>query len=240
MYILPELPYNLSELEPFINKEIMDLHYNQHHKSYLDKLNIIISTYDPTLFDAMSETTMGMYINTFPTDIKQELKNQLGGHINHSFFWALLSKNDTTQYRKLLEPLFIDQFGSMEQALSEFKDAVKKHFGSGWVWFCYNPVSENLEIRSYANQDCPLFDNMYPLFGIDLWEHAYYLQYKNDKMLYFDNFIKIINWQHVYELFNSYQENNDDKNCCLTNDDCHDKKESCSMEQDKLSSKKCC
>jgi Fe-Mn family superoxide dismutase len=214
MYILPSLPYNFNELEPFIDKEIMELHYNKHHKGYLDKLNSIISTYDPTLFDTMSETTMAMYINTFPIAIKQDLKNQLGGHVNHSFFWALLSKNDTTHYRKLLEPLFKDQFGSIEQALDEFKEIAKKHFGSGWVWVCYNPVSENLEIRAYNNQDCPLFDNMYPLFGIDLWEHAYYLQYKNDKAMYIDAFIKIINWKHVYELFNSYHENHDEQNCC--------------------------
>ncbi len=239
MYILPELPYNLNALEPFVSKEIMDLHYNKHHKAYVDKLNVIISTYDPTLFDTMSETTMGMYINTFPINIKQDLKNQLGGHINHSFFWALLSKENTSEYQKLLEPVFKDQFGSMEQALNEFKDTAKKHFGSGWVWFCYNPVSENLEIRSYANQDCPLFDNMYPLFGVDLWEHAYYLQYKNDKMLYVDNFIKIINWKYVYELFNSYQDQHDDKNCC-SDDECHDSKESCSAMQDKSNSKKCC
>ena len=214
MYKLPELPFKLNDLEPFISAEMIDLHYNKHHKSYLDKLNLIISTYDPTLFDAMSETTMAMYINTFPINMRQNLKNQLGGHINHSFFWALLSKNDTTEFQKLLEPIFIDQFGSFEQALTEFKEQAKNHFGSGWVWFCYNPVSENLEIRAYDNQNCPLFDNMYPLFGIDLWEHAYYLQYKNDKMQYVNNFINIINWKHVYELFTSYQDSHDEKECC--------------------------
>lgn len=220
MYILPELPFALNELEPFISEEIMNLHYNKHHRGYLDKLNSIIATYDPTLFDTMTETTMAMYINTFPMDMRQNLKNQLGGHINHSFFWALLSKNDTTEFKKFLEPIFVDQFGSFDQAMSEFKEIAKNHFGSGWVWFCYNPVSERLEIRAYNNQDCPLFDNMYPLFGIDLWEHAYYLQYKNDKINYIDNFIKIINWKHVSELFNSYQDSHENKECC---DDTHEK-----------------
>lgn len=214
MYILPELPFALNKLEPFISAEIMSLHYNKHHKGYLDKLNTIITTYDPTLFDAMTETTMAMYINTFSSDIRQNLKNQLGGHVNHSFFWALLSKDDTSLSKQLLEPIFVEQFGSLDQMLNEFKEMAKNHFGSGWVWMCYNPISENLEIRAYNNQDCPLFDNMYPLFGIDLWEHAYYLQYKTDKSEYIDNFIKIINWKHVSELFNSYQDNHDEKGCC--------------------------
>ncbi len=222
MYILPELPFALNYLEPFINQEIMDLHYNKHHRGYLEKLNLIISTYDPTLFDSITETTMAMYINTFPIEIRQNLKNQLGGHINHSFFWALLSKENTSEFQKLLDPFFKEQFGTFEQALSEFKDAAKNHFGSGWVWFCYNPISENLEIRSYNNQDCPLFENMYPLFGIDLWEHAYYLQYKNNKIDYIDNFIKVINWKYVYELFSSYQDNQHDGNNCCEKNDCSD------------------
>ena len=104
MYKLPELPYALDALEPFISKEIMDIHYNKHHRNYLDNLNKIISTYDPTLFDAMSETTIAMYINTFPADIRQNLKNQLGGHVNHSFFWSLLSGENQTEYKKKIEP----------------------------------------------------------------------------------------------------------------------------------------
>jgi Fe-Mn family superoxide dismutase len=223
MYKLPELPYALDALEPFISKEIMDIHYNKHHRNYLDNLNKIISTYDPTLFDAMSETTIAMYINTFPADIRQNLKNQLGGHVNHSFFWSLLSGENQTEYKKKIEPLFVEHFGSFDQAMNEFSDAAKKHFGSGWVWMTYNPISENIEIRSYQNQDSPLFENMYPLLGIDVWEHAYYLQYKSDKAAYVANFINVINWKYVYELVQSYadhdhnscdQENSCQRGCC--------------------------
>lgn len=218
MYILPKLPFALNELEPFLSEEIISLHYNKHHQSYVDKLNKIINTYDPTLFSLMNETTMAMYINTFPIDIRQNLKNQLGGHINHSFFWSLLSIKNTNEFKKLLEPMFNNQFGSIEQAFSEFKNIISNHFGSGWVWFCYNPISEKVEIRAYNNQDCPLFDNMYPLLGIDLWEHSYYLQYKNNKMEYVENFIKLLNWQYIYELFNSYTENKDNDSCCSDSD----------------------
>jgi Fe-Mn family superoxide dismutase len=218
MYIVPPLPFELDYLEPFISKEIMDVHYNKHHKGYVDKLNQIILSYDPTLFDVMNETTMGMYIQTFPVEIRQNLKNQLGGHINHSFFWGMLSKDDTSEYKKKLESLFNDQFGSFDQALAEFSDAALNHFGSGWVWFCFNPIAEKIEIRSYSNQDCPLFDHLYPLLGIDIWEHAYYLQYKNDKKTYIENFIKIINWKYVWELYSNYQENTDD-NCCESKTD---------------------
>lgn len=219
MYKLPELPYALDALEPVISKEIMDVHYNKHHRNYLDNLNKIISTYDPTLFDAMSETTIGMYINTFPADIRQNLKNQLGGHINHSFFWSLLSGENQAEYKKKVEPLFIEHFGSFEQAMSEFIDAAKKYFGSGWIWMTYNPISENIEIRSYQNQDSPLFENMYPLLGIDLWEHAYYLQYKSDRAAYIENFVNIINWKYVYELWQSYTEHN--HNTADHDDSCH-------------------
>lgn len=220
MYKLPELPYALDALEPFISKEIMDIHYNKHHRNYLDNLNKIISTYDPTLFDAMSETTIAMYINTFPADIRQNLKNQLGGHVNHSFFWSLLSGENQTEYKKKIEPLFVEHFGSFDQAMNEFSDAAKKHFGSGWVWMTYNPISENIEIRSYQNQDSPLFENMYPLLGIDVWEHAYYLQYKSDKAAYVANFINVINWKYVYELVQSYADHDhnscDQENSCQT------------------------
>lgn len=223
MYKLPLLPFSLDYFQPIISKEIMDLHYNNHHKAYLDNLNEIIATYDPTLFDNVSETTLAMYINTFPLTIRQQLRNNLGGHINHSFFWLLLSKEDQTEYKAKLEPLFKEYFGSFDQAISEFEAEAKKFFGSGWVWMVYNPISENIEIRSYSNQDCPLFDNMYPLLGIDLWEHAYYLIYKNNKKAYIDNFISIINWKYVYELWQSYTENSYEGSCCQK-DDC-DKKD---------------
>lgn len=210
MYLLPELPYPKNALEPFITAEIMELHHQKHHKGYVEKLNEIIATYDPTLFDCMSETTMAMYINTFPISIRQNVKNQLGGHVNHSFFWSLLSTKNTDVFKQKLEPIFKDQFGSFDQAMDEFKTEAKNHFGSGWTWFCYNPISENIEIRSYQNQDNPLFDNLYPLLGIDVWEHAYYLQYKNKRSDYIEAFTKIINWEYVFELWNSYNENKQD------------------------------
>lgn len=214
MYKLPALPYPLNGLEPVIKEEIMNLHYHKHHQGYLDKLNQIISTYDPALFTMMNETTMAMYINTFPEEIRKDLKNQLGGHVNHSFFWPLMSTKDTTAFKEKLEEVFKDPFGSIEQALEEFKSHALHQFGSGWTWLCYNPITEGLEIRNYNNQDTPLFDSMYPLIGIDLWEHAYYLQYKTDKKAYIDSWLKIINWEYVFELWHSYHENNAEEKAC--------------------------
>lgn len=228
MYKLPELPYKTNALEPFISAQIMELHHGEHHKGYVEKLNQIILSYDPTLFDCMNETTMAMYINTFPIEIRQGLKNQLGGHINHSFFWSLLNTKNTDEFKKKLEPIFKDEFGSVEQALSEFKAEAMAFFGSGWTWLCYNPIREKMEIRNYQNQDTPLFDGLYPLLGIDFWEHAYYLQYKNKKSEYIDQLIKIINWEYMFELWQSYHENHADASgCCNDEKNNHHKEHGC-------------
>lgn len=219
MFTLPELPYSLDALEPVISKEIMDIHYHKHHQSYLDKINDIITKYDPNLFMITNESTLAIHINTFPKEIQQETRNNLGGHINHSFFWGLLTKENTLKYKKNLIPIFEKHYGSIDTLLSEFTLTAKKSFGSGWVWICFNPLTEFLEIRSYNNQDCPLFDNMYPVLGIDLWEHAYYLKYKNNKSEYIDQFMTIINWKYVYDLLISYTE---DSNSCCQDTSCKD------------------
>jgi Fe-Mn family superoxide dismutase len=207
MYKLPVLPYSLKELEPVISEEIMNIHYHKHHQGYVDKLNEIIHTYNPELFETMNETTMAMYINTFPEETREKLKNQLGGHINHSFFWGMMTKKDTSAFKLKMDEIFKDTFGSTDQAVEELISHALYHFGSGWTWICYNPINENLEIRNYKNQDTPLFDSMYPVLGIDLWEHAYYLQYKNEKKKYIESWSKLINWEYVFELWHSYHEN---------------------------------
>jgi Fe-Mn family superoxide dismutase len=207
MFKLEKLPFDLGALEPFISKEIMDLHYNKHHLGYLNKLNKIIEDYNPSLFN-IDQNILPNYINAFPISIRSNLKNQLGGHLNHSFFWELISKKDTNLFKIKVELFFKDSFGSFDIALENFKELAISHFGSGWVWFCYNWLSQKIEIRTYNNQDCPLFDNLFPILGIDLWEHAYYLQYKNNKNEYIENFLRIINWENVFNIINMCQKEN--------------------------------
>lgn len=203
MYSLPQLHFKFNEFEPCINQEIMEIHYTKHHQTYLNNLNKILEAYDNTIFSKHNETTLAMYIHSFPKEIKSDLKNALGGHINHSLFWASLSTEDQTEYKKKLEPLFSVYFQSFDNTILLMQKMGSAFFGSGWVWLTVNPLNGALDIRTYTNQDNPLFENLYPLLGIDLWEHAYYLQYKNDKKSYLENIFTIINWKYIFEFYES-------------------------------------
>jgi Fe-Mn family superoxide dismutase len=208
-YILPSLPYDLDGLEPYISKKILNLHYNKHHAAYVNNLNNAIQEFDPTLFESFNETTLAFYINAFPEPVREKIKNNLGGHINHSFFWNLLTKEDTSKSKKEITSLLEKSTGSLESIIEELKITGKTFFGSGWVWLVWNPLTESAEVRTYTNQDTPLFENMYPILGIDLWEHSYYLQYTNNKAEYIDQIIKIINWEYALQLLLSYKEKED-------------------------------
>jgi Fe-Mn family superoxide dismutase len=224
MYTLPKLNFKFDALEPIISKEIMELHYQKHHQSYVNNINEIITKYDPNLFSITNETTLAMYINTFPIEIREEAKNNLGGHINHSYLWNQLSSEDTTIHKKALEPLIEKHYGSFDTLTQEIKATAKKLFGSGWVWACFNPLTEFIEVRAYQNQHCPFFENMFPLIGIDLWEHAYYLQYKSNKAEYIEKFMTIINWEKVHQLLLSYtteEECCEEDSCCNEKNSCH-------------------
>jgi Fe-Mn family superoxide dismutase len=217
MYHLPTLSFTFDAFEPIISKEIMELHYTKHHQAYLDNLNTIIQKYDPQIFENFNETTLAMYINAFPNDIRQDLRNALGGHVNHSFFWSCLSNHNTQEYKNKLEGIFAPHFGSVDKAITALEETGKKFFGSGWVWITVNPLNGSLDIRTYTNQDNPLFENLYPLLGIDLWEHSYYLQYKNNKNAYLKEITKLINWKYVYEFYQSLTGEGEDSHhqqCC--------------------------
>lgn len=203
MYLLPQLNFKFDEFEPYINKEIMEIHYTKHHQTYVNNLNKILEVYDKTIFNKYNETTLAMYIHSFPKEIQSNLKNALGGHINHTLLWASLSNEDQTEYIKKLTPLFSSYFKSFDNTILLMQEMGNNFFGSGWVWLTVNPLNGALDLRTYKNQDCPLFENLYPLLGIDLWEHAYYLQYKNDKKSYLNNIFSIINWKYIFEFYES-------------------------------------
>jgi superoxide dismutase, Fe-Mn family len=195
---LPYLPFKLDALEPYISKNTMELHYNMHHRGYVDKLNKAID--EKYLEDLSMEELLH-----HASDYDSEIRNNVGGHYNHTLLWRILSPEKMKPYGKLLSRIEV-AFQSFDGFKEQFKEVAKSHFGSGWAWLVLNPKGI-LEIGCTPNQDNPLMDiselKGYPLFGLDLWEHAYYLDYQNRKGDYIDAFWNIIDWT---EVSNRYEE----------------------------------
>jgi Fe-Mn family superoxide dismutase len=194
---LPELGYGYGTLEPHIDAKTMEIHHTKHHQAYINKLNEIVQA-NPTL-QGLSLEQMFDQINilNLPSEVKTGIRNHGGGHWNHSFFWEIL-KLQTTPGGKLLEAINRD-FGSLENMLNQFDKAAMGQFGSGWAWLI--SIKGKLAISSTANQDNPLMateaNRGTPLLGIDVWEHAYYLNYQNKRADYLKAFRNVINWDQV-------------------------------------------
>ena len=202
MFELKKLRYDFNACEPYICEEIMNLHYSKHHQTYVDNCNTIIKQYP----HIQNYEHFHQYIKIIPLlKIDQQVffKNNLGGHINHTMLWDMISPGFNTENNISKDFLnsIIGSYGSLELCKEVFIENAMKHFGSGWTWMIYNYVTEKLEIKNYNNQDTPFFDGIYPIMGLDLWEHAYYLQYKNRKKEYFSIFWNIINWSIISDNF---------------------------------------
>ncbi|MFA6190254.1 MAG: superoxide dismutase [Candidatus Staskawiczbacteria bacterium] len=201
-YILPNLPYAYNALEPYISEEIMKLHHDKHHATYVNNLNTAIEKY-PELFKKSSEELL-MNLQDIPEDIRIAVRNNAGGHVNHSMFWEITCPAAETGRSlvpggKLAEEIE-KQFGSFAEFQQKFNDEGLKRFGSGWVWLVKNKSGE-LEIISTANQDNPISDGHKPIMGNDLWEHAYYLQYKNVRADYLKAWWNVVNWPEIEKRF---------------------------------------
>jgi Fe-Mn family superoxide dismutase len=194
-YKQPDLPYDFSALEPVISGEIMELHYSKHHATYVKKLNEALQKYH----DAESK-------NDLPTmvELQQAIKFNGGGHINHSIFWTNLAPHGRgggeTPHGDLAAALKKD-FGSIEDFIDKFSAKTIDIQGSGWGWLGYCKDKKSLVITTCANQDPLSTQKLIPLLGIDVWEHAYYLQYKNVRAEYVKNIWKVVNWKNVEERF---------------------------------------
>ncbi len=195
---LPNLPYDYNALEPYIDAKTMEIHHQKHHQTYIDKLNMALEKYPESQNYNLEQLLKNL--NSIPLDIQQQIRNNGGGHFNHSFFWLLMTpiKNQPSSF--LLEKInyFFKDFNNFKEL---FINTALNHFGSGWGWLAYNPQNQNLEIYSTLNQDNPLMENKIPLLGVDVWEHAYYLKYQNKRKDYLEAFFEIINWQQVEENF---------------------------------------
>lgn len=197
-FTLPALPYSFEALEPHIDAKTMEIHHDKHHQAYVDKLNAAVDS-KPELKDKTIEELL-TDINELPEDVRTAIRNNGGGHWNHTFFWEILSPNGLEPSGKIIEELD-KAFGSFEKFKEEFTNAAIGRFGSGWAWLI--KTDSGLAVVSTPNQDNPLMDiaevKGKPLLVLDVWEHAYYLNYQNRRPDYVAAFWNIINWDKVAE-----------------------------------------
>ncbi|WP_300552446.1 superoxide dismutase [Desulfovibrio sp.] len=192
---LPSLPYDFGALEPYIDTTTMQIHHGKHHQAYITNLNKAI---EGTPFADMAIEELLAKIESVPENIRTAVRNNGGGHANHSLFWKLMAPNAGGQPTGELAAAIDRTFGSFEAFKEKFTAAATTRFGSGWAWLVVKP-NGNLEVYSTANQDSPLMTGDTPILGIDVWEHAYYLKYQNRRPEYITNFYSVINWSQAAE-----------------------------------------
>ncbi|QCI20339.1 superoxide dismutase [Mn] [Buchnera aphidicola (Brachycaudus cardui)] len=195
-YILPALPYSYNALEPFFDEKTMKIHHTKHHQNYVNNTNSIL---EKTAFSSLSIDELISILNEINLENKIVLQNNAGGHINHSFFWKSLKLGTILQGDLKIE--IEKEFGTIDLFKAKFEEVALNHFGSGWIWL----VNQNgiLSIVSTVNQDNPLMGKLisntygYPIIGLDVWEHAYYLKYNNRRLDYIKAFWNVVNWEEA-------------------------------------------
>ena len=209
-YTLPELGYAYDALEPHFDAMTMEIHYSKHHQAYVNNANAALEGL--TQFDGLCPGQVLTKLAEAPADKLTAIRNNLGGHVNHSLFWKCLKKGTTLQGE--LKDMIIRDFGSVEAFQAEFEKAAATRFGSGWAWLVLN--NGKLEVISTPNQDGPLMGKEiagcegFPLLLLDVWEHAYYLKYQNRRPDYIKEFWNVVNWDYVAERLEKAQA---EKNC---------------------------
>jgi Fe-Mn family superoxide dismutase len=197
-YELPPLPYPFDALEPHIDAKTMEIHHDKHHQAYITNANNALKDY-PQLAAKPVEELIGD-LSAVPEAIRTAVRNNAGGHANHSFFWLILGPNAGGSPKGRLADAITSTFGSFDQFKEKFQAAGAGRFGSGWAWLVINKAG-SLEISSTPNQDSPIMDGLKPVFGVDVWEHAYYLKYQNRRPDYLKAVWNVINWDAVGEHF---------------------------------------
>ena len=200
---LPALPYDASALEPFIDTQTMQIHHGKHHNAYVTNLNAALANY-PDLAGKTIGELLADNLAIVPDAIKGAVRNNGGGHANHSMFWLLMAPNatgTTPQPVGNLAAAIVAKFGDVDQFRAAFKAAALARFGSGWAWLIKN-ADGSVEIASSPNQDTPVMEGKTPVLGIDVWEHAYYLKYQNLRPSYVDNWWNVVNWAEAEARYN--------------------------------------
>lgn len=192
-YNLPELPYAYDALAPHIDEETMRIHHDKHHAAYVSKVNAALENH-PELAELSIDELM-QKLDSVPEDIKTAVQNNGGGHANHSLFWEILSPNGGGQPSGELSEAINETFGSFDDFKEKFSATGAGRFGSGWAWLVLS--DGKLEVIDTLNQDSPLSLGKTPLLGLDVWEHAYYLNYQNKRPDYISAFWNVVNWDEV-------------------------------------------
>ncbi len=195
-YTLPDLPYPYDALEPHIDARTMEIHHNKHHNAYVNNVNAAISGTD---LEALTVEELISDLSRVPDDKRTAVRNNGGGHANHSLFWTVLSGSGGGKPDGQLATAIDSAFGSFDDFKQKFSAAAATRFGSGWAWLVAG--SGKLSIESTPNQDSPLMEGRIPILGLDVWEHAYYLHYQNRRPDYIAAFFNVINWPEVARRF---------------------------------------
>ena len=198
-FSVPDLPYAYDALEPHIDEATMRVHHDKHHQAYVDKANDALAGTewaDSEVEDVLKN------LSGLPGDKQGPVRNNAGGHYNHTLFWQMLSPDGGGEPSGELADAINEKFGSLDALKEEMKNSGVGQFGSGWVWLVYTSEG-GLQVTSTPNQDSPISSGSTPLIGIDVWEHAYYLKYQNKRPDYIDAFWNVVNWDKVAEHYSS-------------------------------------
>jgi Fe-Mn family superoxide dismutase len=196
-FSVPDLPYAYDALEPTIDEQTMHLHHDKHHQAYVDKANAAL---EGTEWADKDVEEVLQNLGSLPADKQGAVRNNGGGHYNHSLFWEMMSPDGGGEPSGDLAAAIDSAFGSVDAFKEQFKEAGITQFGSGWAWLVKNSDGSVAVVKT-ANQDSPISDGQTPLLGVDVWEHAYYLKYQNKRPEYLDAFWNVVNWDYVAERF---------------------------------------
>jgi superoxide dismutase, Fe-Mn family len=196
---LPQLPYAYDALEPHIDKETMNIHHTKHHNTYVTNLNNALQGNEELLSKSVEEVIANL--DAVPEAARTAVRNNGGGHANHSLFWQILAPNGGGAPTGELADAISSKFGSFDSFKEEFAKAATTRFGSGWAWLSVS--NGELEVSSTPNQDSPLMEGKTPILGLDVWEHAYYLNYQNRRPDYISSFWNVVNWDEVSKRYSA-------------------------------------
>jgi Fe-Mn family superoxide dismutase len=197
-YSVPPLPYDFDALEPHIDAQTMEIHHDKHHGAYVTNLNAALEGTE--WMDRPIESVLAN-LEIIPEDKRTAVRNNGGGHANHTFFWEIMSPNGGGEPSGALADAINDSFGSLDELRKQVNDAGVKRFGSGWTWLVWDGTG--LAVKSTPNQDSPVMDDDVPLLGIDVWEHAYYLRYQNRRPDYLEAWWNVVDWNAVGNRFDA-------------------------------------
>ena len=195
-YTLPDLPYDYSALEPHIDAQTMEIHHTKHHQKYIDTANEALSG---TEWADKSAEEVLQNLGSLPNDIKTKVRNNAGGHANHSLFWSVMGPDGGGEPNGSVADAISDTFGSFKQFQEKFTETGVGQFGSGWAWLVVD--GGNVDVIGLPNQDSPVIEGRIPILGVDVWEHAYYLKYQNKRPDYIEAWWNTVNWDEVNSRF---------------------------------------